>query len=63
MSPYTGSNPQATIGTLASGYFEHHASYASERERWAKISARVAFAVPPAQTISLEISAVHKGGT
>ncbi|KAG2053036.1 hypothetical protein BDR06DRAFT_972523 [Suillus hirtellus] len=53
----------ATMGTLASGYSEHHASYGSERECWAKISARLPLPVPPAQTISLEISAVHEGGT
>jgi hypothetical protein len=55
--------PQATMGTPASGYSEQHASYGSERERWAKISARLPLPVPPAQTISLEISAVHEGGT
>jgi hypothetical protein len=32
--------------------------YGAERERWAK----QAYSTPPAETISLEISAVHEGG-
>jgi hypothetical protein len=53
----SSSNPQA-VGTRTSGYSAHHAHYGSEHERWRKLS----YAVPPAQTISLEITAVHEGG-
>jgi len=53
----SSSNSQA-MGSRASGYSSHHAHYGSERERWAKLS----YAIPAAQTISLEISAVHEGG-
>ncbi|KAG2352477.1 hypothetical protein BDR07DRAFT_1480291 [Suillus spraguei] len=40
------------------GYSVNHAQYGAERERWAK----QAYAVPPAETISLEITAVREGG-
>ncbi|KAG1896357.1 uncharacterized protein F5891DRAFT_1247366 [Suillus fuscotomentosus] len=40
------------------GYSANHAQYGAERERWAK----QAYAVPPAETISLEVSAVREGG-
>ncbi|KAG2344991.1 hypothetical protein BDR05DRAFT_998601 [Suillus weaverae] len=40
------------------GYSSQHALYATERERWAKIS----YATPLAETILIEISAVHGGG-
>lgn len=40
------------------GYSANHAMYGAERERWAK----QAYSTPPAETISLEISAVHEGG-
>jgi hypothetical protein len=39
------------------GYTANHVQYGTERERWAKMS----YVVPPAETISLEISAVHEG--
>ncbi|KAG0706908.1 hypothetical protein DFH29DRAFT_995495 [Suillus ampliporus] len=40
------------------GYSANHVQYGAERERWAK----QAYAVPPAETISLEVSAVREGG-
>jgi hypothetical protein len=40
------------------GYSVNHAQYGTEREQWAKR----AYAVPPAETISLEISAVRECG-
>ncbi|KAG1878330.1 hypothetical protein F4604DRAFT_1680016 [Suillus subluteus] len=40
------------------GYSANHAQYGAERERWAKQP----YAVPPAETISLEITAVREGG-
>ncbi|KAG1808361.1 hypothetical protein EV424DRAFT_1543509 [Suillus variegatus] len=40
------------------GYSVNHAQYGAERECWAK----QAYAVPPAETISLEITAVREGG-
>jgi hypothetical protein len=40
------------------GYSVNHAQYSAERECWAK----QAYAVPPAETISLEITAVQEGG-
>ncbi|KAG1902613.1 uncharacterized protein F5891DRAFT_1186261 [Suillus fuscotomentosus] len=43
----------------STGYTPHHAHYGSERDRWAKLS----YAPPPSQTISLEILAVHEGGS
>ncbi|KAG1852800.1 hypothetical protein DFJ58DRAFT_402804, partial [Suillus subalutaceus] len=43
----------------AAGYSLHHAQYNSERERWAKLS----YAPPPAETITLEISAVREGNS
>ncbi|KAG2739151.1 hypothetical protein P692DRAFT_20756559 [Suillus brevipes Sb2] len=43
----------------STGYTPHHAHYGLERDRWAKLS----YAPPPSQTISLEISAVHEGGS
>jgi len=52
----SSSNSQA-MGSQASGYSSHHAHYGSECERWAKLL----YAIPAAQTISLEISAVHEG--
>jgi hypothetical protein len=39
------------------GYTAQHVQYGTERERWAKMS----YVMPPAETISLEISAVHEG--
>jgi len=42
----------------ASGYSENHANYGAQRERWAKL----AYALPPMDTITLDISAVHEGG-
>jgi hypothetical protein len=53
----SSSNSQA-MGSWASGYSSHHAHYGSECKRWAKLS----YAIPAAQTISLEILAVHEGG-
>ncbi|KAG1888209.1 hypothetical protein F4604DRAFT_1674598 [Suillus subluteus] len=51
---------QSSQPTLCSstGYTPHHAHYGTEYDRWAKLS----YAPPPSQTISLEISAVHEGG-
>ncbi|KAG1811330.1 hypothetical protein EV424DRAFT_1542551 [Suillus variegatus] len=43
----------------AAEYSLHHAQYNSERERWAKLS----YAPPPAETITLEISAVCEGNS
>ncbi|KAG1785331.1 uncharacterized protein HD556DRAFT_1250036 [Suillus plorans] len=43
----------------AAGYSAHHAQYSLERERWAKL----AYAPPPAETITLEISAVYEGNS
>jgi len=40
------------------GYSSNHAIYASERERWSKM----AYMGPPAETISLDISAIHDAG-
>ncbi|KIK32291.1 hypothetical protein CY34DRAFT_47153, partial [Suillus luteus UH-Slu-Lm8-n1] len=40
------------------GYSANHIMYGAERERWAK----QAYSIPPAETISLEISAVQQGG-
>ncbi|KAG1760020.1 hypothetical protein EDD22DRAFT_955335 [Suillus occidentalis] len=40
------------------GYSANHAQYSTEWECWAK----QAYAVPPAETISLEITAVREGG-
>ncbi|KAG0709186.1 hypothetical protein DFH29DRAFT_870203 [Suillus ampliporus] len=40
------------------GYSVNHVQYGAERECWAK----QAYAVPPAETISLEVSAVREGG-
>ncbi|KAG1858116.1 hypothetical protein F4604DRAFT_1684996 [Suillus subluteus] len=40
------------------GYSANHVMYGAEREHWAK----QAYSTPPAETISLEISAVHEGG-
>ncbi|KAG2357178.1 hypothetical protein BDR07DRAFT_1491035 [Suillus spraguei] len=42
----------------ASGYLENHANYAAQCEHWAKL----AYALPPMDTITLDISAVHEGG-
>ncbi|KAG1763418.1 hypothetical protein EV702DRAFT_1051821 [Suillus placidus] len=41
------------------GYSAHHAQYSLERERWAKL----AYAPPPAETITLEITAVYEGNS
>ncbi|KAG1726417.1 uncharacterized protein EDB91DRAFT_1086773 [Suillus paluster] len=43
----------------AAGYSLHHAQYSSECEQWAKLS----YAPPPVETITLEISAVHEGNS
>ncbi|KAG1830255.1 hypothetical protein DFJ58DRAFT_848508 [Suillus subalutaceus] len=51
------SNPNMVSG--AAGYSVHHAQYGLERERWAKL----AYAPPPAETITLEISAVYEGNS
>lgn len=40
------------------GYSVNHAQYGAKQERWAK----QAYAVPLAETISLEITAVREGG-
>ncbi|KIJ61403.1 hypothetical protein HYDPIDRAFT_31274 [Hydnomerulius pinastri MD-312] len=42
----------------AVGYGAQHALYVSERERWS----RLAYCPPPAETISLDITAVYEGG-
>jgi len=41
-----------------SGYSSSHGAYAAERQHWAQLE----FAPPPTEKISLEITAVHKGG-
>jgi len=41
-----------------SGYSSSHGAYAAERQCWAQM----AYAPPPTETISLEITAVHEGG-
>jgi hypothetical protein len=52
-------HPQAAAySAVLPGYSANHALYGAERERWAK----QAYATPPAETISLEISAVREGG-
>jgi hypothetical protein len=43
----------------AAGYSAQHVQYGSERERWAKLS----YAPPLAETITLEISAVQEGNS
>jgi hypothetical protein len=40
------------------GYSVNHAQYGAEQEHWAK----QAYAVPPVETISLEITTVWEGG-
>ncbi|KAG2342758.1 hypothetical protein BDR05DRAFT_1000732 [Suillus weaverae] len=45
-------------GSGPSGYSENHANYGAQCECWAKL----AYALPPMDTIMLEISAVHEGG-
>ncbi|KAG1770854.1 hypothetical protein EV702DRAFT_1202184 [Suillus placidus] len=42
----------------SSGYSVNHAQYSTEREHWAKLS----YALPPMETITLDISAVHEVG-
>jgi hypothetical protein len=51
---------QRPVGHAAGlpGYSSNHVLYGIEREHWAK----KAYASPPAETISLEISAVREGG-
>jgi hypothetical protein len=41
------------------GYSAHHTQYSLECERWAKL----AYAPPPAETITLEITAVYEGNS
>lgn len=48
--------------TGAVGYSSHHGLYAGECLRWAKAAYATPGAVLAAETISLEISAVHKAG-
>ncbi|KAG2028798.1 hypothetical protein BDR03DRAFT_1019335 [Suillus americanus] len=55
-SSQPGQGSSRSAGSI--GYSSQHALYATERERWAKIS----YATPPAETILIEISAVHEGG-
>jgi len=57
-SIWSNSNSQA-MGSQASGYSSHHAHYGSECKRWAKLS----YAIPAAQTISLEISLFMRAGS
>lgn len=54
-----GQHRVASGGIGAGGYSAYHAQYSSERERWAKLS----YAPPPAETITLEVSAVHEGNS
>ncbi|KAG2751398.1 hypothetical protein P692DRAFT_20727424 [Suillus brevipes Sb2] len=42
----------------SSGYSVNHTQYSTERERWAKLS----YALPPTETITLDILAVHEVG-
>ncbi|KAG1754165.1 hypothetical protein EDB19DRAFT_1823558 [Suillus lakei] len=51
------SNTNMVSGAV--GYSVHHAQYGLEREQWAKL----AYAPPPAETITLEISAVYEGNS
>ncbi|KAF9232882.1 hypothetical protein BU15DRAFT_67057 [Melanogaster broomeanus] len=43
---------------IGAGYAAEHARYASERDRWARLS----FCPPPAETISLDFTALYDGG-
>ncbi|KAG2041211.1 hypothetical protein BDR03DRAFT_979642 [Suillus americanus] len=47
----------ATYSLGLPGYSANHVMYGAEQERWAK----QAYSTPPAEIISLEISAVHEG--
>ncbi|KAG2043747.1 hypothetical protein BDR03DRAFT_1004992 [Suillus americanus] len=61
--PLSWQHPSASSNhkrvSSAAGYSAHHAQYGLERERWAKL----AYALPPAETITLEISAVYEGNS
>ncbi|KAG1774739.1 hypothetical protein EV702DRAFT_1047491 [Suillus placidus] len=52
--------PSRLTGTI--GYSSNHGSYAGERLRWAKAAYATPGAALAAETISLEISAVHEAG-
>ncbi|KAI6145416.1 hypothetical protein BKA82DRAFT_21281 [Pisolithus tinctorius] len=52
-----GPNPQSGAGSTV-GYSSNHANYMAEHECQAKL----VYAPPPAEMISLEISALHEGG-
>lgn len=53
--PSSWGQPSRSSG---SGYSVNHAQYGTERERWSKLS----YALPPMETITLDISAVHEVG-
>jgi hypothetical protein len=55
--PSSWGQPQDNPGRPSgSGYSVNHTQYSTERERWAKLS----YALPPIETITLDISAVHE---
>ncbi|KAG1780113.1 hypothetical protein EV702DRAFT_1277004 [Suillus placidus] len=55
--PSSWGQPQNNPGhPSGSGYSVNHTQYSTERERWAKLS----YALPPIETITLDISAVHE---
>ncbi|KAG1790000.1 uncharacterized protein HD556DRAFT_1446572 [Suillus plorans] len=53
--PSSWGQPSRSSG---SGYSVNHVQYGTERERWSKLS----YALPPMETITLDISAVHEVG-
>ncbi|KAG2131696.1 uncharacterized protein EDB93DRAFT_1108020 [Suillus bovinus] len=55
--PPVGSSQNRVPGPT--GYSAHHAQYSLEREQWAKL----AYAPPPVETITLEITAVYEGNS
>jgi hypothetical protein len=54
---FSDAGGHSAASSIGPGYSAHHVQYGTERERWAKMS----YVMPPAETISLEISAVHEG--
>jgi len=53
----TGTPHAGGHSAVGLGYTANHVQYGTERECWAKMS----YVMPPAETISLEILAVHEG--
>ncbi|KAG1740962.1 hypothetical protein EDB19DRAFT_1974957 [Suillus lakei] len=60
--PLSWGQPQNVVHAAhpgrSSGYSVNHTQYSTEREHWAKLS----YALPPTETITLNISAVHEVG-